>query len=102
MRKYIVLLTTRGNPDFGQNPRRPLYGVRDTRVEVDTLREASAKCRAWIAANSVGGGNWTGGEVIDAATDRQVAYISYNGRAWKPGPWPQPEIDLSKEGDSDA
>lgn len=32
--------------------------------------------------HELGGGNWTGGQVFDGGT--QIAYISYNGRAWTP------------------
>jgi hypothetical protein len=88
-----VALDTRGNPDFGQDPRRPLPGLSRKIVFVKTIREASVACRAFIEANDVGSGNWTGGQVYDTA-GAQVAQISYNGRAWKPGPYPQPEIQL--------
>ena len=88
-----VVLDTRGNPDFGQDPRRRLPGRPERKVLVANLHEASRVCRAYIERHNVGGGNWTGGQVFDAS-GKQVAQISYNGRAWKPGPYPQPEIAL--------
>jgi hypothetical protein len=92
--KYIVQLASLGNIDFGQDPRRSLPGVPKRRVRVDSLRAASTACRKYIEDNELGGGNWTGGDVIDAATKTVVAHVSYNGRVWNPGPWPQPEIIL--------
>lgn len=95
LNKLSVVLDTRGNIDFGQNPRRPLPGLSRRIVFVDTLRDASRTCRDFIEQNDVGGGNWTGGQVYDAS-GVQVAQISYNGRAWKPGLYPQPEIALEE------
>ena len=93
---FTVVFDTRGNPDFGQDPRRPLPGLRRCTVHVLSLRDASRACRSFIEENEVGGGNWTGGQVHDAFGEL-VAQISYNGRAWKPGPYPQPEIALDVE-----
>jgi hypothetical protein len=90
--RYVVVLSTRGNPDFGQNPRRPMIGVPNTAALVASLAEASRVCREWIEGNQVGGGNWTGGKVTDRATGTVIAQVSYNGRTWKPGAYPQPEI----------
>lgn len=87
----IVVLACRGNPDFGQDPNRTLPGVRARRQKVATLREASEACRAYISNHDLGGGNWTGGDVFDA-DGKQIAHVSYNGRVWRPGPYPQPEI----------
>jgi len=80
---YKVRLECRGNIDFGENPNRSLPGVRARTVRVATLREASEVCRAWITEHGLGGGHWTGGQVTDER-GAQVAYISYNGRAWEP------------------
>lgn len=93
--QYIVVLASVGNPDFGQSPNRPLPGVRRKRLRVATLMAASQACLLYIAHHELGGGNWPGGSVIDQATKNEVASISYNGRAWKPGPYPQPEINLN-------
>jgi hypothetical protein len=91
---YVVLLASCGNPDFGQDSYRSLPGVPRKRLRVGSLKAASQACRLYIAHHELGGGNWLGGEVIDHATKKVVAQISYNGRAWQPGEWPQPEIAL--------
>lgn len=81
--KYTLLLSSVGNPDFRQDPTRSLPGVRKKTVKVHTLREASELCRAYIQEHSLGMGNWSGGQVFEGT--RQVAQISYNGRAWAAG-----------------
>lgn len=91
-----VVLDTRGNPDFGQDARKRLPSVAKRTARVATIRAAARVCRAYIERHNVGGGNWIGGQVFDAS-GAQVAQISYNGRAWKPGPYPQPEIALDAE-----
>lgn len=93
--QYTVVLASCGNIDFGQDPRRSLPGVPKKRIRVSSLRDASDACRLYIKHYELGGGNWIGGQVFDRAKV-QVAQISYNGRAWKPGPWPQPEIALEQ------
>lgn len=53
---------------------------RKHQIRAATLRMASEVCRAWIDANKLGGGNWTGGQVFNGK--KQIARISYNGRVW--------------------
>lgn len=91
---YVVVLASRGNADFRQDPNRSLPGVRKKRVRVFELSKASMVCRLYIERHELGGGNWCGGEVIDHRTKVTVAQVSYNGRVWKPGPYPQPEIEV--------
>ncbi|MDB2686640.1 hypothetical protein N9Y42_05465 [Mariniblastus sp.] len=69
-----------GNPDYRQNPERPVRGVAGDLVVVGTLDEAQSKCKAFIENNELGSGNWAGGHVF--ANDWLVAYISFNGRLW--------------------
>ena len=78
---FTVDLDSRGNPDHGQDPDRPVYGVERETVRVDSLAQASKVCLAWIEANDLGGGNWTGGDVRDAE-GTLVANVSYNGKIW--------------------
>ena len=77
---FIVELTACQNPDF---PRRYDLPAKRT-AEAASLREASAVCRCFIEEHDLGGGNWNGGKVRDAATSRVVALVSYNGRVWTP------------------
>ena len=79
---FSVDLNSRGNPDRGQDPDRPLPGVARKVVEVRSLARASEVCTAWIEANDLGAGNWTGGTVRDAS-GRKVARVSFNGKVWK-------------------
>lgn len=76
-------LSSVGNPDFGQNPNEPLWGcpLRNAEVEVDSFEQASLICQQFIAANELGGGNWSGGLITEVK--KKLAFISYNGAAWK-------------------
>lgn len=79
-----VTLNSCGNPDYDQSPFKGLPGVEHSRRRVGSLREAAACCRRYIDENDLGGGNWSGGEVIRIATNEVVARVSYNGRVWLP------------------
>jgi len=64
------------------------------KVIVNTLREASELCRAYIEGEGLGGGNWTGGKVTNA-DGGFVAKVSFNGRLWDSMDWQtQKEIAL--------
>lgn len=79
---FWVVLDCRGNPDYGQDPRRRLPGVPTRRVLVASFAEASAAVRNYIEQHQLGGGNWTGGLI----TDQQgtlIGYVSFNGRVWR-------------------
>lgn len=80
---YVVTLSHAKNPDipggyWEQMPRDP-----SARAPVASIAEAARKAREYIERNHLGGGNWTGGDVHDAA-GAKVARISFNGRAWGP------------------
>ena len=92
---YKVLLASVGNPDFGQDSRHSMPGVPRRILRVASLADASKACRAYIAHYELGGGNWLGGEV--KKDGKVFAQISYNGRAWKPGEYPTPEILFTDE-----
>jgi hypothetical protein len=81
MKPYRVLLQSCGNPDCGQDPDAPM-SPEEWRAVAD-FEEASRACRAYVEHWNLGGGNWTGGLVIDRS-GRAVARISYNGRIWGP------------------
>jgi hypothetical protein len=92
-----VRLASCGNPDWGQDPERPLPGVEDATVAVMDFAEASRVCRRYIAEYGLGGGNWSGGQVTDAS-GAVVALVSYNGRVWPPGEWTPDTQPLWEEG----
>ena len=50
-------------------------------ITVDSLKDASKKCREYIEEFNLGSGNWAGGQV--SQNRKQIARISYNGRVWK-------------------
>lgn len=78
-----VKLASVGNPDFGQDPNRPMWGCEKNRtVTVASYKEASEVCSKFINDNDLGGGNWTGGEIYDDK-NKVIAHVSYNGRVWK-------------------
>jgi hypothetical protein len=80
----FVLLQSRGNPDFRQDPERPLSP--EVVVAVGSLAAAASACREYIGEWDLGGGNWTGGKITNRAGD-VVGKVSYNGRVFSPGPW---------------
>ena len=61
---------------------------RKMELQVKTLKLARKKFTAWIARNELGSGNMTrrSGLVYDG--DKIVARVSYNGRVFTPGEWP--------------
>jgi len=76
-----VRLSHASNPDIdGGYWQEGNSSARKHFVSVATLRDASNACRAYIEKNGLGGGNWTGGQVIQGNKD--IARISYNGRIW--------------------
>ncbi len=82
-----VKLASVGNPDFGQDPNRPLYGCeRSKTVKVNSFKAASEACMSFIERNNLGGGNWAGGEIMDD-TGKIIAHVSYNGRVWDGEYW---------------
>lgn len=72
-----VKLSSAPNSDFDQTESPAPSQV----VEVESLQEASRVCSQYIQDYQLGGGNWTGGQVIQ--DEQEVAYISYNGRIWE-------------------
>ena len=74
-----VVLRSVGNPDFGQDPTRELWGCEPRRVEnVSNFKEASDVCLKFIRENNLGGGNWAGGDIYSG--HERVGKVCYNGR----------------------
>lgn len=73
-----VKLSSCGNPDLQQNPNDSLSP--EVHFQVATLKGASLMCVIYIARWSLGGGNWSGGQVYIG--NKQIARVSYNGRVW--------------------
>lgn len=79
MAKYTVKLSAVGNPDFDE-PKD--IGVPSKQVPVDSYAEASKVAQAFIAEHDLGGGNWSGGQILEGS--KVVARVSYNGKVWEP------------------
>ncbi len=77
-----VKLVAVSNPDFSPDVPQGYIELPATWVEVRSLAHASQVCRQYIDEHGLGGGNWTGGEVV-TAEGAPLAYVSYNGRVWK-------------------
>ena len=61
-------------------------------IPITTLNEASARYRAFIEANNLGGSQagschiYSGGQI--------VAHVSYNGRVWAGASWHPGQVEL--------
>lgn len=87
-----LILSSVGNPDHGQNPNRSISPKQT--IEITAIKDAPKICRDYIEENCLGGGNWTGGQIVHS-TKGEVARVSYNGRVWR-GEWPN-AIELTGE-----
>lgn len=85
--QFQVKLSNVGNPDYRQDPRRPLPDTTVGWARVDTLKEAVAICRAYIRFYDLGGGNWNGGLINRTDNGLVVGKVSYNGRVWPDEKW---------------
>lgn len=73
---FRVKLASAPNPDYDE-----WFAPAPTRyITVQSLKDASHKCREYISEFNLGSGNWTGGQVFQQR--KQIARISYNGRIW--------------------
>jgi len=87
-----VKLANRGNPDFGQDPNKPLWDKPpDKWVKVKDLEHASHVCRLYIVDHELGGGSWAGGQIKDNK-GKEIGRVSYNGKVWPPGEW-KPDME---------
>jgi hypothetical protein len=60
-----------------------VVGRRATWLPVADFAAASRACREFIESNDLGS-DWCGGAIVDAATKKVIATVSYNGRVWLP------------------
>lgn len=93
-----VLLATRGNPDYGQDPARPPVGMPPDRfLTAVSLEEAKEIVAKYISDNDVGGGQWVGGDVWQGG--RRLGGIAYNGRffdADDPRGYGKPSVEFAQ------
>ena len=71
--KLVVVLTSCGDPDFRQYAP---FSTPENRV-VASLDEARQVCLNYITEHELGGGNWSGGDVL--RDGELIARIGYNG-----------------------
>ena len=69
-----------GNPDHGQDPNKPPYGVKPRTISAKDIDDLRKKVRLWQTDNCVGGGNWGSPAVYQDG--QLVGYMSYNGKLW--------------------
>ena len=76
-----VIASHTSNPDIrsgGYWDGKPTEGKKT--YPIQSFVEAVAVCRDYINRNGLGGGNWTGGQILKGK--KQIARISFNGRIW--------------------
>jgi hypothetical protein len=77
---YEIKTEVCGNPDFGQDPRKPPYGVRVKTIKAKTYDLLLDQVREWQSDNDIGGGNWMNPALM--RDSEIVGYMSYNGKIW--------------------
>lgn len=77
---YLIKTEVCGNPDYGQNPNKPPYGVIVKTIKAIAFSELLEKIVEWQADNDIGGGNWMNPALM--RDGEIVGYMSYNGRVW--------------------
>lgn len=80
--KLSVKLSNVGNPDHGQDPRRPLPETTVGWAHVDTIKEAVELCLLYVSFYDLGGGNWNGGLITRNEDGLAIGRVGYNGRVW--------------------
>ncbi len=81
-RKMKVKLESKSNMDFDSSALEGVLNIEAYWVVVETIEEAKIVCDAFIEKNELGGGNWTGGDIVDE-NDKLIGSVSYNGKFWK-------------------
>jgi hypothetical protein len=85
MPKYSMKTEVCGNPDYGQDPKKPPYGVRVITLKSHSYEDLIAQVKEWQSENDIGGGNWMNPSVsIDGEV---IGYMSYNGKVWADKSW---------------
>jgi hypothetical protein len=94
-KRYRVLLSSIGNPDFDQYAPISPAGA----IDVESIKAARECCAAYQEKYNLGGGNWDNGRVIDNRTGKLVGHFSYNLRFWEgePGSWSADRKELAIE-----
>lgn len=92
---FAMKLASVGNPDMGQYHREGVASP-TLLVESDSLATLVKIHEAYVAVYDLGGGNMPRGTGDVYRENVMVARVSYNGRVWTPGEYPNcKEIDPS-------
>lgn len=75
---YQILLTSCGNPDFGQNPYESMSPAKTVRA--NSIEECQVAACQYVDDYDLGAGNYSGGQVYQDG--EYIGRISYNGRFW--------------------
>jgi hypothetical protein len=78
---YKITVRAVGNPDHGQDPDKPLFGVDPKTIKAESLDELQEAVWDWQIDNAIGAGNWVDMPVYEY--DHCIGLMSYNGRIWE-------------------
>lgn len=85
MSKFMLKTEVCGNPDYGQDPDRPPYGVDIVKITAHNFDALVEQVSDWQSENDIGGGNWMNPAIyLDGEV---VGYMSYNGKVWADKSW---------------
>lgn len=92
---FKVIITTVGNPDYNQDPDRPLWGVPEGEaLDAPTLEALVEKVREFQDDYDIGGGNWSLCRVFKA--EKLIGFMSYNGRVWDRERWGKDAVEYKE------
>jgi hypothetical protein len=77
---YKITVKAMGNPDHGQNPDKPLWGVEPCTLVKEELKELQNAVWDWQIDNCIGAGNWVDMPVYHE--NHCIGLMSYNGKVW--------------------
>lgn len=83
--RFYIKTEVCGNPDYGQHPDFPPYGVDIVFLSADTFEGLLDQVKEWQYQNDIGGGNWQNPALYE--NEEIVGYMSYNGKIWKEKHW---------------
>ncbi len=70
-----------GNPDMGQDPSQPPFGVnRTTQIRASRIEIIRIMVEDFQLRHQLGGGNWKDATLFDG--DKRIGRMSWNGRLW--------------------
>lgn len=75
---YKITVKAIGNPDKGQDPTRPLYGVEPCTFATQELEDLKNAVWDWQIDNNIGSGNWVDMPVY--LNNDCIGLMSYNGK----------------------